>query len=164
MKFIAVLFALALMLPLGSSAQRSKFVRVYGENGHLLYRGTLIKADDSGIVIKTSKGSDTVSVNQIYTLKTAKTRLHNVAIGAGAGFIIGLINYGSENKGSFDVISGNPVAMPLSALGGSLYGLLSTVFKKSQTFYVQGKQDFWPPCREYLMNMGGNKPLRNKTK
>jgi len=152
MKYL--LFAITLFLCVNIKAQelpkKSKvFVRIYNNEGQKIAKGKILNITDDVLILKKGSSSITVPSSEIMYLKTKKTNSHNMLIGglAGAGFVL----YGVAQPGGdgYDAIAA-VLLTPVFAAIGSGIGYITTLFKNSQHYSIQGDPIKWQSFKEAM--------------
>ncbi len=128
------------------------FVRVYDFNGEKISKGRISRITDTSLVV--SRGDKTVNIElqKIDFIKTKRSAGNNIlwgaAIGAGTGAILGLASGGEdewwgkgEGAGGFGLFFG--------AVGAGI-GAITAVFKKSNTFSIEGDISKWEAFKEAM--------------
>lgn len=152
MKYL--LFAIALFLSLNITAQelpkKSKtFVRVYNNEGQKIAKGKILNITDDALILK--KGSKTITVpsSEIMYLKTKRTNNHNVLIGGLAGVGYGFYGLAQSSGDGYSTI-GFVLLTPIFAAIGSGIGYITTLFKNSQHYSIQGDPIKWQGFKETM--------------
>lgn len=150
MKYL--LFTIALFLCANITAQelpkKSKiFVRVYNNQGEKIAKGKILNITDEALILKKGSSSITVNITDIMYIKTKRTNGHNVLIGGLAGS--GLALYGvSQSDGWGTAIA--IIFTPVLATIGSGIGYITTLFKNSQHYSIQGDPIKWQAFKEAM--------------
>ncbi|MGK0325224.1 MAG: hypothetical protein ACJA1D_000563 [Polaribacter sp.] len=149
MKYL--LFTIALFLCLNITAQelpkKSKiFVRVYNNEGQKIAKGKILKITDEALILKKGSKSITIPTNEISYLKTKRTNGHNILIGGLAGAGLVLYGVGNGNVDPFVAVLITPV---VSGLGIGI-GYITTLFKNSQYYSIQGDPIKWEGFKEAM--------------
>lgn len=129
------------------------FVRVYDLEGTKIAKGKIISLNDSTIVTGPEGNTDTVNRNRIGSIKTKRSAGNNVlmgaAIGTGTGAILGIASGGEnswwgqgEGAGGFGLFFG--------AVGAGI-GAITIIFKKSNTFVIEGDLSKWKTFKEAML-------------
>jgi len=152
MKYL--LFTIALFLCVNITAQelpkKSKiFVRVYNNEGQKIAKGKILNITDDTLILKKGSGSITVSSNEIMYIKTKRTNGHNMLIGgiAGGGYAL----YGASKSGDWGVVAA-VILTPIFATIGSGIGYITTLFKNSQHYSIQGDPIKWQGFKETMFS------------
>ena len=154
MKYL--LFAIALFLCVNITAQelpkKSKiFVRVYNNEGQKIAKGKILNITDNALILKKGSSSITVLSNEIMYIKTKRTNGHNMLIGglAGAGFV--LYGIAQPGDGGWDTIAAVLLTPIFSAIGSGI-GYITTIFKNSQHYSIQGDPIKWQGFKETMFS------------
>ena len=144
-----------------SYAQKPSFIRVYGYRHHLIAKGYLCYSTDStaDICRHPGKKSLTVSVKDIWVVKTKHTAGHNllagVTVGFTAGALLGLTAH--QDKDSWIVFDRGTITA-FGAIGGtgygSILGIIAAVFRHSKTFVIKGDLIKWQEARRAVVITG----------
>jgi hypothetical protein len=152
MKYL--LFTIALFLCVNITAQelpkKSKiFVRVYNNEGQKIAKGKILNITDDTLILKKGSGSITVPSNEIMYIKTKRTNGHNMLIGgiAGGGYAL----YGASKSGDWGVVAA-VILTPIFATIGSGIGYITTLFKNSQHYSIQGDPIKWQGFKETMFS------------
>ncbi|MGW9686686.1 hypothetical protein [Flagellimonas sp. 2504JD1-5] len=145
--------AIALILSMNSFSQENSgnvgmFVRVFDLQGNKIAKGKIQLLSANELQLQTRKLSIKLPVNNIGKIKTGRSGGTNVGMGALAGASVGLVLgvAAGEDGGLYGLSSteGNTAAMSiLGAMFGSVAGGLSTIFKKNQSFRIDGDIEKW---------------------
>ena len=152
MKYL--LFAIALFLSLNIKAQelpkKSKvFVRVYNIEGQKIAKGKIFNITDDALILKKGSKTITVSSSEIMYLKTKRTNNHNVLIGGLAGVGYGLFGLAQSSGDGYSTI-GFVLLTPIFAAIGSGIGYITTLFKNSKHYSIQGDPIKWQGFKETM--------------
>ncbi|WP_159021578.1 hypothetical protein [Formosa sp. L2A11] len=125
-----IIFAFTLIFSLNVCAQNTFentkiFVRVYGLQGNKINKGRILAITETALQLDKKEGVIDVPVSEIGSVKTKYSGGNNVLIGTLAG----------TGAGFF---SGDPVIIAAGAGVGAAVGGLSVLFKKSETFEIEG--------------------------
>jgi len=140
---------------------KTKFVRVFNLNGHLIARGDLIATTDTSVIIQEHKKQVEIPVTQIGFIKTARTFGGPIAIGAGVGFFIGTVvgaaaggggggNSNSDVFYEFDESVSIAAGMALGTAGGAVVGTIISAAQKRKRIVVNGNVNVWQQKRQLL--------------
>jgi hypothetical protein len=154
---LLVLLLYSFTLPLQA---KTKFVRVFNREGHLIVRGDLVATTDTSVIIQEHKKQVEVPVSKIGFIKTARTFGGPVALGAGVGFFIGTIagaaaggGGGSSNTDvfyEFDESVSVAAGMALGTAGGAVIGTIISAAQKRLRIEVNGDVNAWQQKRQLL--------------
>lgn len=134
------------------------FVRVYDLNGEKISKGRIASLTDTSLVAGTREKPVNIDVSRIGFIKTKRSVGNNIlwgaVIGTGFGAIAGFTTGGEgewwgqgEGAGGFGLIFG--------AMGAGT-GAITAIFKKSNTYPIDGEPIKWKAFREA---MGEQSPL-----
>tara|TARA_R110001592_G_scaffold68729_9_gene210782 strand:+ start:129 stop:593 length:465 start_codon:yes stop_codon:yes gene_type:complete len=150
MKYL--LFTIALFLCVHITAQKlpkkSKiFVRVYNNEGEKIAKGKILNITDDALILKKGSSSITVATADIMYIKTKRTNGHNMLIGglAGGGYAL----YGASQSGDWGVVAAVILTPIFTAIGGGI-GYLTTIFKNSVHYSIQGDPIKWQGFKEAM--------------
>ncbi|WP_299780360.1 hypothetical protein [uncultured Formosa sp.] len=123
-------FAFTLIFSLNLCAQNTFentkiFVRVYDLQGNKINKGRILSISESALQLERKGNTIDIPASDIGTIKTKYSGGNNVLIGAIAG----------TGAGFF---SGDPVVIAAGAGVGAAVGGLTVLFKKSETFEIEG--------------------------
>jgi hypothetical protein len=151
MKKILISIVVLVSMTIGAQEKTSNdrvFIRVFNLEGNKIGAGFIITMSDNELQIKKGKTLKTIPVNSIGSIKTKRSAGNNVLIGAGFGLVIGasagiasaepdafILNY---TQGEGALIFGTMGGAIGAALGG-----LSSLFKKSTHFPINGSIEKW---------------------
>lgn len=137
---------------------KETFVRVYNLNGKKLNKGKVFSITDSTLILKKSNGTKSIDLKIIGMLKTKRSAGNNILIGSliggASGALIGAATSEEETKtksnwlfGEYEYTSGTSpgegaaIGGGLGIIGGALVGAGISIFKKSQTFEIDGDKE-----------------------
>ncbi|WP_297798660.1 hypothetical protein [uncultured Eudoraea sp.] len=134
------------------------FVTVYDLNGIKISKGRIAVLTDTSLVTGPREKPVTIEVTSIGSIKTKRSAGHNILMGAvigtGTGAILGFATGGEgewwgkgEGAGGFGFIFG--------AMGAGI-GAITAIFKKTNTFSIDGDTIKWKAFREAI---GEQSPL-----
>ncbi|GGZ77544.1 hypothetical protein GCM10007028_13520 [Algibacter mikhailovii] len=145
-----------------SETIKNMFVRVYDLEGNKIAKGRIAFINDSVIGLKrSSKVYQSFFMRNIGLIKTKKSGGHNVfkgaLIGAGLGLVHGLANRESDDEVgmlSFSFSKSDYVIMDVTAGAslGAVAGGISTIFKNSDIFIINGDLDQWQLFKAFVIN------------
>jgi hypothetical protein len=150
MKYL--LFTIALFLCANITAQelpkKSKiFVRVYNNEGQKIAKGKILNITDDALILKKGSSSITVTPAEIMYIKSKRTNGHNMLIGGliGGGYAL----YGASQSGNWGVVAAIILTPVFGAIGTGI-GYLTTIFKNSQHYSIQGDPIKWKAFKEAM--------------
>lgn len=150
MKYLLITIALFLCVNITAQElpKKSKvFVRIYNNESQKIAKGKILNITDDALILKKGSSSITVPTADIMYIKTKKTNGHNVVIGglAGAGFVLSL----GIGGGGLDAFAA-AIITPVFAAIGSGIGYITTLFKNSQHYSIQGDPAKWQDFKEIM--------------
>jgi hypothetical protein len=145
MKYL--LFSIALFLCVNITAQelakKSKiFVRVYNSEGQKIAKGKILDITDDALTLKKWSKSITIPLKEISYIRTKRTKGHNLLIGGVTGALIPAIAYSGNDSGGWGTVA-IVLLTPITGIIGTGIGYLTTVFKKSIYYSIQGDPLKW---------------------
>ena len=145
---LAILIIFSVQLTAQNELQNKKkvFVRVYDLVGKKSGKGKLLSIDAHSMLVKDGKKSISIEVAGIGKIKTKHAFGHNVGVGAITGATVGIIGGFAVNPDGYFNYSRIENAAGFSMLGivlGSAIGGFTALFKKSQTFEINGDIEKW---------------------
>ena len=147
-----LLFSLTLVLSINSFAQKktkTPFLRVFNLEGKKIAKGKLLRITDSTLHLKAKYKNEDIYFSDIGIIKTKRSVGNNIITGASIGggtlFIIGAAAKTRSNSNSLTLSRGEgSIAGPIIGIpAGSLLGGVTSLFKKSKTFEINGNQEQW---------------------
>jgi hypothetical protein len=156
MKYL--LFTIALFLCVNITGQelpkKSKiFVRVYNNEGQKIAKGKILRITDEALILKKGSKSITIPTNEISHLKTKRTNGHNILIGGLVGAGIPVFGYAllyeGDNTGGWVTVASLILAPIVGAIGSGI-GYITTLFKNSQYYSIQGDPIKWQGFKEAM--------------
>jgi hypothetical protein len=143
------------------------FVRVYNLEGTRINNGKIISVSDTLLKLKHQKKIAEINAKDIGWIRTKRSVGNNVLfgslIGATAGAIVGVISYDKprvSNDSGLWLDGVYELSAPESALigviigggAGAGIGALTSLFKKSKTFIINGDTSKWKLFIESISN------------
>jgi len=127
------------------------FVRLYNQQHVKIAKGKMLKITDSTLTLK--KGSKKITINsaEIDYIKTKRTIVHSILVGAAPGTAIG-IGLVAFSEGGYASGIGAITGLALAGVGGAV-GLVSSIFKKSLIYSV-GDPVKWKVFKESFSIVG----------
>jgi outer membrane lipoprotein SlyB len=156
------ILALATVLAFSMDANAQKevtshniFVRVYNMEGKKISKGSIIFINDSLLGLKNSSEKGKISMKDIGFIKTKRSAGNNVLIGAASGATFGVIigvSSADPDAWIFGYTAGEGAALfgSIGALGGGAIGGLSSLFKESETYIINGSEVNWNSFRKLI--------------
>lgn len=161
----ALILALSIFMAFNVVAQNQKslydtFIRVYDLNGKKIAKGKPTQITHNTLyLVRGNKGTG-VNYKNIGTIKTKRSRGHGILvstlIGVSSGAVVGaivtepgkLLSPGSKGEGALAAaIIGAPV--------GATIGSIGSVFKKEETFIINGELEGW---KAFVARFPGTNP------
>ena len=153
--FIFLLISIGHLQAQNVESINNPFVRVYDSNGQKITKGRLVYVSDTLLSIDKNDKIIKLNVNDIYKIKTKRSVGNNILVGSIIGgttlTLIGALSAEEETKevpsifgGTYETTVGETAgegAAYGAAIGfpsGALVGLISSVFKNSKTFIING--------------------------
>ncbi|WNM18558.1 hypothetical protein [Flavobacterium capsici] len=127
---------------------KNLFIRVFDLNGHKINKGKISFVSDSIVQVIHEGEKIDIPVNTIGTIKTKRSAGHNALIGAAvAGGLFAIIGAVSAEPDasflSYTPEQGAAAGLLLGIPAGSAVGLVTSAFKNSRTFIVNGDYQKW---------------------
>lgn len=154
MKYLFFLLTLLLCFSINAQEKKLKsntFLRVYNLNGEKVAKGKLFSTTKTALTLKRNKRTINISVDSIGTIKTKRSVGNNVLIGSsiGAGTVI-LLSAGTGE--SFTEGYTGIGTLVFTGLGAGI-GAITSIFKNSKTFLIDGDIIKWEVFRTLLTNI-----------
>ena len=152
MKYFFLAFGLILCLNITAQElpKKSKiFVRVYNVEGQKIAKGKMLKITDNSLVLKKGNRSVAVPLSDIMYIKTKRTNNHNVLIGGSGGLAFSLFGLSQSNSDGWSTL-GFVVLTPVFVAIGSGIGYITSLFKKSIHYSIQGDPIKWQGFKEVM--------------
>jgi len=124
------------------------FIRIYDLNGKKINKGIVLSITDTSLKLENNKGIQQIEIAEIGTIRTKHSTGNNVlwgsAIGAGA-LAIGGAATGTQDKGFlvWTPADGAAAGLIVGAPLGAGIGALTSLFKKSETYMINGQVSNW---------------------
>lgn len=145
--------AMALIFSMEAYAQKevkthNVFLRVYNLEGKKISKGSIIFINDTLLGLKNSSDKTAISMKDIGFIKTKRSAGNNVLIGAASGATLGVImGVSSADPDAwifrYTAWEGAFVFGSLGAIGRGAIGGLTSLFKKSETYIINGSEVNW---------------------
>lgn len=156
-----IIICITIVVCFCAHAQNTLFVRVYGQDRHIIAKGRIGYGTDSTIEIygrQHGKIPLTIPVQQVWAIKTGRTFGHNLLVGAAVGFGTVATTYTlsitSESKQNWfypnNVGEGIAIATLFGFIGageGAVAGAAVWPFKKRKTFVIESDNRNWAKAR-----------------
>lgn len=151
--FTLVLISCSILYAQETKSKKVPFVRVYDLNGKKISKGRIASLTDTSLVVGSKEKPVNIDVSRIGFIKTKRSAGNNIlwgaAIGAGTGAILGLASGGEnefwgqgEGAGGFGLILG---------VMGAGTGAITAIFKKSETYAIDGDLSKWKTFKEAIV-------------
>ncbi|OEI81265.1 hypothetical protein AST99_04680 [Formosa algae] len=101
------------------------FVRVYDAQGKKINKGHIVSISDTSLQLVKRGETIDVPINDIGSIKTKYSGWTNVVTGAVLGAGVGFI-------------AGDPEVIAIGTVAGAAAGWITTLFKKTETFDIDG--------------------------
>jgi len=151
--FNTVTICIGLMLCINSNAQKEvkrhdPFVRVYALDGKKIAKGRITFINDSLLGLKHDDKLIDLNVKDISYIKTKKSAGHDVLIAAASGATLGVVLGVSTADPDAFILNytageGAVVFGSLGAIGGAAIGGITSAFKNSETYSIDGDLKKW---------------------
>ncbi len=133
------------------------FIRIYDLNGKKINKGIVVSITDTSLELENNKGIQQIEIVDIGSIKTKHSTGNNVlwgsSIGAGA-LAIGGAATGSQDGGFlvWTPAEGAAAGLVVGAPLGAGIGALTSLFKKSDTYIINGQASNWDAFKEGISN------------
>lgn len=124
------------------------FIRVYNLDGNKIAKGKILGFTENNLIISHNGLAKEISTTLIGMIKTKHSAGNNLLIGASSGLLVGTIAASTEKEeeGEWNLFS-KEQTMVFGAfsgmVAGSAIGGISILFKKSETFIINGEIENW---------------------
>jgi len=125
------------------------FVRVYNNQGDKIAKGKILEITEDALTLKKWSKSITIPLKEISYIKTKRTKGHNLLIGGVTGALIPTMAYAGTDSGGWGTVA-IVLLSPITGILGTGIGYLTTVFKKSIHYFIQGDALKWQGFKETL--------------
>ena len=156
MKYLIIFFTFFIALNVSAQQSSSEFIRVFDINGKRIAKGKIQELTDTSVILKNNPGVN-LPVNNIGFIKSKRSNKHNVLIGTATGGVFGLLGLASASNGPTTGFAGGASrgiavvgSIVFTALGAGV-GYLTTLFKKSETYMINGDLVKWMNFKETIM-------------
>ena len=127
---------------------KKMFVRVFNHEGKKIGRGYVAVATDSTLELTRSMEYAIISLKDIDYLKTKRSTGNNMLIGSIAGATtMGILGAATADPDawifSYTPAEGAAAGIVIGGLGGGILGGISSVFKSSMIFEINGNKEKW---------------------
>ena len=128
--------------------KKKTFLRVFNLDGKKITKGYFTYANDSILMLKKVDDSYTIRLEDIGHIKTKRSKGNNVLTGAVAGAsVFAVLGAASADPDAWILAysAGEGAAMGgvVGGVGGAAIGGVTALFKKHQTFIINGEIEHW---------------------
>ncbi|SHI95095.1 hypothetical protein [Algibacter luteus] len=153
MKSLIIILTLLLCFSVNAQEKKLKsntFLRIYNLNGKKIAKGKLLSTTKTTLTLRRNKKPINISIDSIGSIKTKRSVGNNILIGSsiGAGTVILLSTRTDE---SFTEGYTGIGTLVFSGLGAGI-GAITSIFKNSMTFQINGDSVVWENFRNLLPN------------
>ena len=148
MKYRILFFTLFIALNVSAQKKSSEFIRVFDIEGKKIAKGKILQITENSVILKNNPRIH-LPTNNIGYIKSKRSNKHNVLLGTAAGGGIGLVAVLSSSGSSGGGLAAGTskgisvvFAVVVTALGTGV-GYLTTLFKKSETYMINGDLIKW---------------------
>lgn len=147
-----LIFAIILILGMNVYAQTSSetsdaFVRVYDQSGKKIAKGKIYSVSETFLQLKRKRGPIEIPVRRIGSIKTKRSAGNNLLVGAAVGAstmaVIGAASADPDDFLGFTAGEGAAAGALLGGAAGTVIGGISILFKRSETYTINGDQEKW---------------------
>lgn len=137
------------------SGSKAPFVRIYNLEGKKFRKGRVAGVTDQLILLRKGEDNIEVDITQVGFIRTKHSVGNNVLIGASVGSAIAAVTFAAEADpdawifgytAAEGVLAGFILGAPL---GGGI-GALTALFKKSEEYEIDGRQEEWMKIMPYF--------------
>lgn len=134
---------------------KKMFVRVFDFEGKKIGKGYVAKVADSTLELSRSNEYLSISLKEISYIKTKRSTGSNALIGSIAGATtLGVLGAATADPDAwifgYTAAEGASAFGLVGAIGGGAIGGLTSVFKNSKTFVIEGDKDKWELFRKII--------------
>lgn len=131
------------------------FVRVFNFEGKKIGKGYVAKVADSTLELSRSNEYLSISLKEISYIKTKRSTGSNALIGSIAGATtLGVLGAATADPDAwifgYTAAEGASAFGLVGAIGGGAIGGLTSVFKNSKTFVIEGDKEKWELFRKII--------------
>ncbi|MFH4967753.1 hypothetical protein V8G61_06055 [Gaetbulibacter sp. M240] len=130
------------------------FLRVSSQTGDIIEKGRFLYVNDSLVALKKGKKVTTINKSLIGFIKTKRSGVNNVVIGAVAGGTLGVaLGVGTSDPDSWVGYSASEGAFAfglLGTLGGGLLGGLLNLVKDPMVIMISGNEANWQTFKKIM--------------
>ncbi len=125
-------------------------MRIYNLNGKKIAKGKLLSTTKATLTLRRNKKTINISIDSIGSIKTKRSVGNNILIGSsiGAGTVILLSTRTDESF--YEGYTGIGTLL-FSGFGAGI-GAITSIFKNSMTFQINGDEVLWENFRNLLPN------------
>ena len=124
------------------------FVRVFNENDNKIAKGRLVEITHNFIKLKKGNRIIMIPSSSVFYIKTKRSKGHNILIGSLIGAAIPIIS-ANQTANNFDSFL-HYLLTPVIASIGAGFGYLTTIFKKSKTYFIFNNQKKWQEFKDAM--------------
>lgn len=154
MKYLIFIFAFLLCFSIYAQEKKLKsktFLRIYNLNGKKITKGKILSSSSNTLTLSRNKKIINISVDSIGSIKTKKSVGNNILIGASIGATT-VILLSSRTDESFTEGYTGIGTLVFSGLGSGI-GAITSLFKNSMTFQINGNLVQWENFRNFSSNI-----------
>ena len=130
------------------------FIRVYSIEGKKIAKGHMVFINDSILGLKNGDKLIELGIDELGRIKTKKSSGNNILIGSATGATIGVIlGVSTADPDSFLGYTAGEGALAfggLGAVGGAAIGGITSAFKNSETYIIDGDIRKWKIFKEMI--------------
>ncbi|WP_445958070.1 hypothetical protein [Yeosuana sp.] len=155
----SIVLLIVLIFSINMSAQNELknkvYFRVYNLDGMKINKGHIVFLSDSIINLQSNNKNYEINVRDIGFIKTKRSAGNNVLIGSASGAVLGAV-LGASSADPNDWIlpytsgEGAVIFGVLGGLGGGAIGGITTLFKNSKTYIINGDPLKWKGFSEMM--------------
>jgi len=149
---ILALLSCGLFYAQKEKTKAAPFIRVYDLNGKKIAKGRIASLTDTSLVTGPREKPVNIDVSRIGSIKTKRSAGHNIFLGAvigtATGAILGIASGGEDEwwgQGEGAAVGG----LTMGAIGAGV-GAITAIFKKSDTYDIEGDITKWKAFREVM--------------
>lgn len=156
-------FTIALILSIHISAQEGTekanvFVRVYDLQGQKISKGKILSISDTSLQLKGKKEPIEVTAKSIGLIKTKHSGGNNVLVGAASGAsLLAILGAATADPDAmimgYSAGEGAAAGAFLGGTAGAAIGGITTLFKESESYKINGDELKWKAFKETIMGL-----------
>ncbi|WP_216066243.1 hypothetical protein [Pseudotamlana agarivorans] len=123
-------------------------MRVYNLNGKKVAKGKLLLTTETMLTLSKNNETINISIDSIGSIKTKRTVGNNILIGSSIGAATTIILSTSMGESFIEGYAG--IGTLVSTGTGAGIGLITSIFKNSKTFQINGDLVQWEAFRARL--------------